>query len=84
MSLRIVALPRGWMFVGDWRREGDSCVLENASVIRRWGTKGQGFGLLAEQGPQPETVLDKVFRPVRYLAINELFNAECNEAAWKR
>jgi hypothetical protein len=52
-----VVLQRGWVVVGDVTLTGDELVVENASVIRRWGTT-KGLGELASKGPQPSTVLD--------------------------
>lgn len=42
-TIKIVILPRGWNMIGYYSQEGTRCKLENASVIRRWGTtKGLG------------------------------------------
>ncbi len=55
---RIVVLQRGWVVVGDLdRSQAPQLMLENASVIRRWGTT-KGLGELALNGPLKETVLD--------------------------
>ncbi len=55
---RIVVLQRGWVAVGDLNRDASPQLkLENASIIRRWGTTG-GLGELALKGPQKETKLD--------------------------
>ena len=54
---QIVVLQRGWVVVGDVVKVGDELVIENASVIRRWGTS-KGLGELVS-GPTKETVLDK-------------------------
>ncbi len=54
----ILVLQRGWVVVGDLTTEDASKVrLENASVIRRWGTT-KGLGQLALEGPQKATELD--------------------------
>lgn len=55
---RIVVLQRGWVAVGDYFEDGNQAKLENASIIRRWGTS-KGLGQLALEGPQSNTVLDK-------------------------
>lgn len=58
MSKVILVLQRGWVVVGDLTHEDASVVhLDNASVIRRWGTT-KGLGQLALEGPQKETILD--------------------------
>lgn len=54
----ILILQRGWVVVGDLTEDSAEKVrLENASVIRRWGTT-KGIGELALGGPQKSTVLD--------------------------
>ena len=56
-SRQIVIGERGWVWVGDVRREGGDYILTNASVIRAWGTKN-GLGELALKGKQSATILD--------------------------
>lgn len=55
----ICVLQRGWVVVGDVAKDDpDGLRLENASVIRRWGTT-EGLGELALKGPiKGKTVLD--------------------------
>jgi hypothetical protein len=53
---QIVVLQRGWVVVGDVHQDGDHIVVENASVIRYWGTKA-GIGELVN-GPLAGTKLD--------------------------
>lgn len=55
---KIIVLQRGWVAVGRYYRNGTECRLEEASVIRRWGTT-KGLGELALNGPQKDTKLDK-------------------------
>jgi len=54
---QIVIGERGWVWVGDVRREDGDYILTNASVIRIWGTTN-GLGELAIKGKQSKTVLD--------------------------
>ena len=57
---RIVIVQSGWVFVGELTHVPHSLAeirLENASVIRVWGTD-RGLGQLALSGPQKETILD--------------------------
>lgn len=58
-SFEILVLQRGWVIVGDVARtEGsEEVTVENASVIRRWGTS-KGLGELALDGPTESTRLD--------------------------
>lgn len=77
---QIVVLDRGWIVVGDVTKSGDYVHINNASVIRRWGTK-EGLGELAENGPQSETKLDKCPScQVHKLSVVMLMN--CNEGKW--
>jgi hypothetical protein len=57
-NIRIVVLQRGWVMIGRYSEDGDMCKLENAYVIRRWGTE-KGLGQLALEGKQEDTTLDK-------------------------
>lgn len=52
----IIALDRGWVFVGKPSISGDWMTIENARVIRLWGTT-QGLGELRD-GPTESTKLD--------------------------
>jgi hypothetical protein len=54
---QIVIAHRGWVFVGDVRRSDNEVTIENAAVVRRWGTT-KGLGELAEHGPSGTTRLD--------------------------
>lgn len=56
-DVQIIVLQRGWVMVGRFSRDGEDCALDDAAVIRTWGTK-KGLGELAAKGPQPSTVLD--------------------------
>lgn len=53
----IVIMQRGWIIVGDVRKDGDQYVITDSSVIRRWGTD-KGIGQLALGGPTKDTILD--------------------------
>ncbi len=55
-DLKIIILPHGWVFIGLDNEDG---TYSRALNIRRWGTDS-GLGQLALEGPQVETVLDKV------------------------
>lgn len=59
----IVVATAGWVFVGEPLSGAPEGVtaLENASVIRRWGTD-KGIGQLCLTGPTKETILDRVGR----------------------
>ncbi|MBK8752405.1 MAG: hypothetical protein IPL99_12495 [Candidatus Competibacteraceae bacterium] len=57
MSKQIVIAQCGWVFIGDVTLTGNDVVIENAAVVRRWGTT-EGLGQLARSGPTPNTRLD--------------------------
>lgn len=54
---KICILQRGWVMVGKFSREGNDCVLTDASVIRIWGTT-KGLGEIALNGPTSSTKID--------------------------
>jgi hypothetical protein len=57
LGRQIAVLQRGWIVVGDAYRVGTEIRVDNASVIRRWGTTN-GLGQLALAGVTKETILD--------------------------
>lgn len=64
----LVALDRGWVFVGKVSISGDWITITNARVVRLWGTTA-GLGELRD-GPKPNTKLDDagtVVAPARAL-----------------
>ena len=54
---QIVIAQRGWVFVGEVDRDGDTVLITKAQCIRRWGTT-KGLGQIALNGPTADTVLD--------------------------
>ncbi len=56
--IRIVVMDKSFVSVGVYSRVADGVVLENAHVIRRWGTE-RGLGQIAQDGPTSSTILDK-------------------------
>jgi hypothetical protein len=55
----IVVADRGFVYVGKIKQDAEGLHMEEASCIRRWGTT-KGLGQLALEGPQENTVLDKI------------------------
>lgn len=80
-DIKIAVLQRGWVAVGRYFREGTECRLENAYVIRRWGTS-EGLGELAAKGPLGETVLEPCPLPIRFHRSGEVFTLDVVEAKW--
>ena len=80
LGLQIVVLDRGWVFVGYVSEDGEYVYIDNANVVRTWGTD-KGLGQIAMNGPTSSTVLDPVSR-VRCSERARLFMLECTEDAW--
>jgi len=85
-DMRIVIMQRGWVFVGLFTSKADGHgnehgKLEDASVIRRWGTT-KGLGELAEKGPLPETVLDPC-PTVRFNMLTVVSMIDCVRKSWE-
>lgn len=64
---QIVILQRGWIVVGDVRKEANEFHIQNCSVIRAWGTT-KGLGEIALNGPTSSTKLD----PCGTMQVHEL------------
>lgn len=79
-DIRIVILQRGWVFVGEYSKDGEDCKLENACCIRKWGTT-KGLGELAVEGPRPETKLDPA-PTVEFHQLTVVATIKCQESAW--
>ena len=80
-NIKIAILQRGWIVIGEYSEEGNECVLDNASVIRRWGTT-EGLGELAHKGKQSETVLDKT-GVVRFNKLTSIAFIDCDASIWQ-
>jgi hypothetical protein len=78
----IAILQRGWVYVGNYYRNGDNCRLENASCIRNWGTT-KGLGEIAESGATSSTKLDAC-PTVYFHRMGEICVIECNKKNWKK
>jgi hypothetical protein len=79
-NVRIVILQRGWVMVGRFSQDGQNCKLENAHVVRVWGTTS-GLGQIAIDGPTKSTVLDKS-PTVRFHELTVIATIDCVEAKW--
>lgn len=79
-NIKIVILPRGWNMIGYFSKEGTQCKLENASVIRRWGTT-KGLGELAEKGKLKDTILDPC-GTVEFHELTVIATIVCREDVW--
>lgn len=81
-EVRIVILQRGWVFVGRFSQEGANCRLDNAAVIRSWGTT-KGLGEIAVGGPTSKTKLDKC-PPVKFHELTVIATLDCVEEKWNK
>jgi len=84
MDLRICILDRGWVMVGNFKKDGSTgdCTLENAYVIRKWGTT-KGLGELAQDGPTKETILEPCNGVVQFAWTNVIATIACSKKGWK-
>lgn len=78
---RIVILQRGWIVVGDVYLDQAEYRIENASVIRVWGTS-KGLGEIAANGPTKETKLDPI-PTVRVHSMAVVAQCKCESSKWK-
>lgn len=79
-TLRIVILQRGWIVVGRVRQDGTTVIVEDASVIRVWGTT-RGLGQIAADGPTSSTILDAC-GTVRVHELAVVAQMDCVAAKW--
>lgn len=81
-GMQIVILQRGWIVIGLLTRKGNECRVENASVIRFWGTT-KGLGEIAKNGPTEKTVLDPC-PTVRFHYLTMVAQMDCSECKWQK
>ena len=82
-DIKIVILQRGWIVVGRFSRSGSQCKLNNASVIRTWGTT-QGLGEIAEGGVTSTTKLDKCKGVVEFDYLTVVLTIDCEAKKWEK
>lgn len=80
-DIKIVVLQRGWIMIGRYSKDGDIVTLENASVIRQWGTT-KGLGQLAFDGKQSSTKLDKAGH-VEFHILTVVATLNCDDKKWE-
>lgn len=79
-DIKIVVLQRGWVMIGRFSKAEDICTLENAYVIRTWGTT-KGLGELALEGKQTNTKLDRAGH-VEFHILTVVATLNCNDKKW--
>ncbi len=82
-DVKIVVLQRGWVMVGRFERDGSECKLNNASVIRNWGTT-KGLGEIAQGGPTESTKIDPTNGLVEFDYLTVVATIACNPVAWAK
>ena len=78
--IKIVILQRGWVVIGRYSEDGEYGVLNDAYVIRRWGTS-EGLGQLALDGKQSETKLEKT-GVIRFHKLTTVAEINCDFSKW--
>lgn len=81
-DIKIVVLQRGWVMIGRYSKDGDICTLEDAHVIRTWGTT-KGLGELALEGKQSSTKLDKAGH-VEFHVLTVVATINCVDKKWEK
>lgn len=84
-DVRIIVLQRGWVLIGNYSEKGDRGYLQNAHVIRKWGTT-KGLGELVDgpvlSGTYAPTVLDKCHGVVEFLLGTAVFTLKVDADKW--
>lgn len=81
-DIKIVVLQRGWVMIGRYSKDGDIVTLEDAHVIRIWGTT-KGLGELALEGKQSSTKLDRAGH-VEFHILTVVATINCVDKKWDK
>jgi hypothetical protein len=76
---QIVVISSGWVAIGQVTQTDTHTIIEDAAVIRTWGTT-KGLGQIAIEGPTQDTVLDYA-GTISCLNHAVLFTIDCTYAA---
>ena len=82
-GIKIVVLQRGWVAVGRYSQEGNNCKLDDAAIIRIWGTS-KGLTELVNGPIANKTILDKSSKPIRFHEMTVVLTLDCDEDQWKK
>jgi hypothetical protein len=80
--IKIVILDKGFVSVGVWTEGAEWSVLDNAQIVRYWGTT-RGLGEIAKNGPTPSTKLDPTPRQ-RFPNRSIVNTIECDVENWAK
>lgn len=78
---KIVVLHRGHVLVGRVRRDGEMVHIDDASVIRIWGTT-RGLGEIAKNGPTSKTILDPCHGTASAHILAVVLMIDCEAGKW--
>lgn len=81
-KVQIVILQRGWVVIGRYSENGDEFELQDAKVIRVWGTT-KGLGEIAYGGPTSSTKLDEC-PTVRTHKLTAIARMDVDEDKWSK
>lgn len=81
-NIKIVVLQRGWVMIGRYSKTDDTITLEDAHVIRTWGTT-KGLGELALEGKKTNTKLDKAGH-VEFHVLTVVAIVTCDDSKWDK
>lgn len=79
-NIKIVVLQRGWVMIGRYSKKSDIISLDDAYVIRIWGTTN-GLGELALEGKKTSTKLDKAGH-VEFHVLTVVATVNCEDSKW--
>lgn len=82
-EIKIVILQRGWVMVGRFGKSGSKCKLENAAVIRTWGTS-KGLGEIALNGPITDKTIIDPCGDVEFHELTAVAIMDCDQSKWKK
>jgi len=78
--VQILVLNRGWIVVGNVSESVNKTIIQNAAVIRKWGTT-KGLGELAIKGKLPDTILDAC-PDITVDTANVVLVMNCEQSKW--
>jgi hypothetical protein len=80
-NVAIVVMQNRFVSVGVLEQQDGWLILDNAQVVRRWGTT-RGLGEIAENGPTKDTKLDPT--PRQRIPLHTVIKViDCVEKKWK-
>lgn len=78
--IQILVLNCGWIVIGNVSESVGKTVIQNAAVIRRWGTT-KGLGELASSGKLKDTIFDAC-PDITVNTANVVLAMNCDQSKW--